>query len=144
MKQLNIIEAMKMPIGTEFEVHYDDGGKATGNMILKTGDKGTKYLDWVDGNIPLRVFAFLADTTFIPIQQPISFMEVVNSGRRCKVEHEYVEDIRKINDLKFVYEHEFKKGDYMPLNYLVYVLGYNCSQENIQEIINNGKWYLEE
>ncbi len=132
-----------MPIGTEFEVNYDNKGRAISNMILKENDSD-KYLDWINGP-PLKVFDFLfSNIKFIPIQKPVSFMEVVNSNKRCKVEHEYVKEIRRLSDLCFVYKLEFKKGEYMPLNYLMYALGYHCSQEDIQEIIKNGIWYLEE
>lgn len=128
MKKLNIIEAVKMPIGTEFEVHYNDDEQAIANMILKTGDKGTKYLDWIDTNIPLRVFAFLADTTFIPIQKPVSFIEAITSGKRIKCEYE------KFN----------QSGIYMTMNTLFKLFSLSYSADFIPNLIKEGKWFIEE
>ena len=84
-KKLTITEALKMPVGTEFEVHYNDGGKAAKKMILKENENERKYLGWIDGNY-LKVFEFLINATFIPIQQPVSFMEAITSGKRIKVD----------------------------------------------------------
>ena len=133
-KKLNIIEAMKMPVGTEFKIVYEDGLKANTNMILKTDEDDTKHLNWVDGSC-LKVYSFLADAIFIPIQQPVSFMEVVKSGKKCKVEHELVD-----TDL-VVYVNK-KISDFNDLDWVLFTLTDN--QIDIKTIIQEGKWYIEE
>lgn len=124
-KKLNIIQAIKMPVGTEFKVNYNTSNSAMSNMILKESD-GDKYLDWVDGD-QLKVFDFLFNSaTFIPIQQPVSFMEVVDSGKRCRVEYSNAPD------------------GYWFLDDMLYWLGGENPCELCAEIIKNGKWYIEE
>lgn len=123
-----------MPIGTEFEVFSTLNRKADVNMILRENENNKKYLEWVD-NEPLKVFEFLMDTTFIPIQQPVSFMEVVKSGKKCKVKHELID-----TDLT-VYSNK-KISDFNDLDWVLFTLTDN--QIDIKTIIQEGKWYIEE
>jgi hypothetical protein len=123
-KELNLIEAMKMPVGTEFEVKYSDSSIATENIIIKEEDS-TPYLVW-SNNEDVRVFYDLLDSKFIHIEKPVSFMEVVNSGKRCKVKHPDMPE------------------EYMGLDDMLYCLGGGYDSEECAKIIKEGKWYLEE
>lgn len=126
-KKLNIIEAMKMPIGTEFEVFSTLNRKADVNMILRENENNKKYLEWVD-NEPLKVFEFLMDTTFIPIQQPVSFMEAITSGKRIKCVHD-----------------RFSKRDkYITISEMFNRMSNSGNYDFIPTLVNEAKWYIEE
>lgn len=148
-KKLNIIEAMKMPIGTEFEVEFD-GEKIPNNTMIVSldfvGTKEYKTIDWKchPNDSFMRPFDFLINGVFIPIQQPVSFMEVVNSEKRCRVEHRFMKEIKNKNVIETVYNSEFEKGAYLPLNYLMCILGGNNIASDLKQIIKEGKWYLED
>ena len=47
-KELNIIEAVNMPIGTEFEVFFKSGRKGTQKVIVSE-ELGSHKLIWEDG-----------------------------------------------------------------------------------------------
>lgn len=134
-KKLNIIEAMKMPIGTKFEVLKEDGIKDICNVkiIEALEKKGSKKLV-VDNRayIEIVVSDFISTATFIPIQQPVSFMEIVNSDNNFRVEHKLLEE----NNIKF--EH------YVSFSKLFEVLSKKLVSEELKKVIKEGKWYIEE
>ncbi|MDS0525481.1 hypothetical protein NNC19_07305 [Clostridium sp. SHJSY1] len=151
-KKLNIIDAMKMPVGTIFEVFDEDGNKDIYNVkvIEVFGKKDSKKLV-VDNRayIEIVVSDFISNATFIPIQQPASFMEVVESGKKCRVEHELVKDMLLDTDyddadcyiknaLKTI-----KNGSYLMLEDMLLVIARFSGVNEIQDIIKNGKWYIE-
>jgi len=126
-KKLTITEALKMPVGTEFEVHYDDGGKAATHMIMKENESNRKYLDWIDGDY-LKVFEFLTNATFIPIEQPVTFIEAITSGKRIKVVHA-----------------RFGRSNiYMSISDMFKRMSCSSHDDFIPTLINEGQWYIEE
>ncbi|GAA0115248.1 hypothetical protein [Clostridium senegalense] len=68
------------------------------------------------------------DTIFKLIKQPVTFEEVLNSEKRCKVEHELL--------------HE--QFEYQPLDNLMYYLSYSYYENDFKQILKEGKWYLED
>ncbi len=148
MNELNIIEASNMPYNTEFKVKidcyykYDDACRIRDNtkLIAVNTQGGVKFKEYSDVE---KASKTLINAKFIPIQQLVSFMEVVNSNKKCRVEHKYVEEIRAVTDLQDFYINEFRNNDCIPLNYLMHILCYHTSQEDLKEIIKEGKWYLE-
>jgi hypothetical protein len=70
----------------------------------------------------------LIDAIFIPIQQPVSFMEAVASGKRIKCEYE------KFN----------QSGIYMTLNTLFQLFSLSYTADFIPNLIKEAKWYIEE
>jgi len=125
-KKLNIIEAMKMPIGTEFNIEIGKTPVITFKKITIKLFGQTKAFYNLETDKPLSLFEEYLNATFIPIQQPVSFMEVVNSGKLCRVEH-----CRAL------------KGTFY-LDDVLYNLGQNNTHEICADIIKNGKWYIEE
>lgn len=119
-----------MPVDTEFEVHYDDGRKATTNMIMKENGYGKKYLDWIDSG-KLKVYTFLADTIFIPIQHPVSFMETIN------------EAINNKKRIKCTHYRFVRSGEYMNISEMFTCMGQGA-KDFPMDLISNGKWYIEE
>ena len=148
-KELNILQAIEMPVGTEFKVIYKNGLKNTIKTVL---DGNRSFIKESDGYLECTTYNFVT-AKFIPIQKPVSFIEAVKSGHRIKVEHNLIEDILlNKEDGYFVsnssYNREaierFRNKELMPVNYLFFALGYLFDESEIAEIITDGKWYIEE
>ena len=131
-----------MPIGTSFKVLHKIQGENCQTMII-SDSCGEKIFKWSEDDMAM-IREYTIDATFIPIQQPVSFMEVVNQKKRCKVEHRYIDSIRAATNLSSYYITDFRNGKYIPLNYLMTFLGYHLTEEAFRDVINDGEWYLEE
>lgn len=129
MSKLNIIEAMKMPIGTEFGVLLSSGNMRDYTVTLKVNHR-VKTLISETGVLVIADESYIG-ATFIPIQQPVSLMEVVKSKSLCKLEHEL------LNDYYF-----FKEFD--QLGTILSELSSNYDSDVIKQIFIEGKWYIEE
>lgn len=131
-KKLNIIEAMKMPIGTLFEVILNGEEFGCIAKILESSVQSKKQLVWDNrANSSIVVTDSISRAIFTPIQQPVSFMEAVKSGKRVKAECDgYFKD-DKYSDL-----HEV----------LTAIIENNPRTTNIalNSFITEGKWYIEE
>ncbi|UVX34182.1 MAG: hypothetical protein [Bacteriophage sp.] len=82
------------------------------------------------------------------IQQPVTFEEVLNSDKKCRIEHEELNKvIEKTNELNDSSTNEFlisfKKGEYLNFNNLLELFIWILSDSKIRKIIKEGKWYLE-
>ena len=136
-KELNIIEAMNMPLGTEFIIKYNDGNKRKVELVevneIGNNNVLLKYLDAIDKtkNYYVDLHRDLVFAKFIPIQKPVSFIEAVKSGKRVKVKHKLMSEIE---------ETELKEFEF--ISWILFAI----TKENIdvKEIIINGKWYIEE
>ncbi|AQS10597.1 hypothetical protein CLOBY_27420 [Clostridium saccharobutylicum] len=129
-KKLNIIEAMKMPIGTEFEVKPSIGNCSCPNLFLKDG-KGEGVLVSVFGHSIIATQSIL-EATFIPIEKPVSFMEAVAKAKtnRFRIEHELLP--------KTKLGHTLRSTIYTLINHL------DLSNDEIVDVILNSKCYIEE
>lgn len=144
-KELNIIEAIDMPIGTEFNVIFNDGCEA--KVILEKTNKGNgKYFEWIkppinefDGETRDSVIAAsgFINAKFIPLQKPVSFMEAVKSNKRICVDYQPIANWLN----RVIYE---KYKNFMSLTGLFYEFASDFSREHQTEIIVNGKWYIED
>ena len=150
-KELNILQAFEMPVGTEFKV-IRDNGEVSGSKAILDMDYYYKFLKWDDGQW-LKLTSKNLNSKFIPIQKPMSFMEAVKIGRKIKVEHNLIDDI--LSNEKYIYfrsdsSHNtkalerFRKKEFMSVDLLFSALGYLFDGSEIAEIVNNGKWYIEE
>lgn len=135
-KELNIIEAMKMPVETEF--------MANGMKVKICTSSGLKCIKVECTNkyeeiIPNETWI---NAKFIPIQKPVSFMEAVQSKNKIKVD---IYGCRIINAGNVEIEVVKRKlNNYMDLNDIFDIIDNNFFSEDIREIITNGKWYIEE
>lgn len=135
-----------MPIGTEFEVEYKDGFVfEDSNTVRLNGLLDGKELTWLNGEKATCGSKFI-DSIFIPIQQPVSFMEVVNSDKKCRVEHPIINS-RVLNGSTMnlcLEAKEMKEGKCLKLNWILYIIGYSVDSEMLRTVIKEGKWYIEE
>ncbi|MDF2881536.1 MAG: hypothetical protein K0R54_2093 [Clostridiaceae bacterium] len=130
MSKLNIIEAMKMPIGTTFEVSFEDRFAFAKTEILYIALMGCKNFYYKENNQSVDMLNERYITaTFITIQQPVSFMEVVNSDKKCKVEHQLIKD---------------KMLSFNTFSDVLEALSVYHSSIQLRQIIKEGKWYIKE
>lgn len=71
------------------------------------------------------------------VQKPVSFIQAIKSERKIRVEHEYISNIIKADEVNFVLE------DYMSLVSLMDILCDNLVTSELSEVILNGKWYID-
>lgn len=132
-KKLNIIDAMKMPVGTIFEVFDEDGNKDSYNVkvIEVFGKKDSKKLV-VDNRayIEIVVSDFISNATFIPTQQPVSFMEAIKASQEGKTIRVYIQDVK--------YTYYPKDNKFLELSAKETRGGLSTAE------ILDGKWYIEE
>jgi len=74
----------------------------------------------------------LPNNEFIIIQEPVTFMDCVNSKGEVRIDHEIANK---------VFEHIHIPSD---LSAILYHLSSKLCHEDLCEVIKNGKWYLEE
>jgi hypothetical protein len=142
-KKLNIIEAMKMPIGTEFEVIFN--GEKMPNNTMKIyrsleGKKDCKHMDWTchPKEISMKPYDFLINGVFIPIQQPVSFIEAV-ADQNNKI----MADISELDFPLYVKE-KFSEHSYKSIRDMLFLLTNIFSDKGLSKVITKGKWYIEE
>ena len=140
-KKLNIIEAMKMPIGTEFEVLLNGDKFGCVAKILKLEGNSKKQLVWDNrANSSIVLTDSVADAVLIKIQQPVSFMEVVNSDKKCKVDFSNI-GLPNHWDARVL---KFKNKNYITFGQLMYDLSNTCGTDVLRKIFKEAKWYVEE
>lgn len=109
------------------------------NRTFAILEDGTK----VDSSIDILDIAYGGFVDYIEKQMSVSFMEVVNSERDCRVEHSLL-DIVIPTEEDNSYYYEFNNKGYLPLNCLLHILGGHLGVRKVKEVILEGKWYLEE
>ena len=133
-KELNILQAIEMPVGTEFKIlnagkDYENSAYSK-TAIVSVSECNSKIL-LGDGVDEFGFNDYIAGLKFEVIQKPVSFMEALKSGKKLKVEHPLMSEI---------IETEIKEFD--SISWILFAI----TNENIdvREIILNGKWYIEE
>ncbi|NFG58161.1 hypothetical protein FC778_05325 [Clostridium botulinum] len=131
-KELNILQTIEMPVGTEFEVILDGEKYNMNAKITKAKVVGKKQLVWDNrAYIEVVINDSILNAKFIPIQQPVSFMEATEKGNKIKVQHELLESCE-------MYTHYFYLRD------LMYNLSNDFDNNDLKKIFKEGKWYIEE
>ena len=123
-KEFNIIEAVNMPICTEFEVFFKSGIKEDLKAIV-CAEAGSHKLIWEDGE-DLKTYDDIMNARFIPVQKPVNFINAVKSRKRIRVSYFGCELI-----------------DFCTIGNVIHKLSL-MSEEYMREVILNGKWYIEE
>ena len=157
-KELNIVEALKMDIGTRFNTD-----KKTGIVVIKSSSEfkeelgeyewfsSNKFLCWEGNGKKLELGNWESELKFIPIQKPLTFMEAIKSGGRIRVEHELIDYYIPVTNLNYLNDDYLElccniliKGGYVENNDLLSSLGYLFGNESISKILTEGKFYVEE
>lgn len=143
MKELNIMVAMQMPIGTEFEVIINGNKYCCVAKILKSKDTGVKELVWDNrANTQIFITDSILNAKFIPIQNPVNFMEAVEAGLTGK----YIRvDITHLGI--DIYKHdEYVLNPSYNIEYFSIKNIFNMlsNTKYTKEIINDGKWYVKQ
>ena len=123
-KKLNIIEAVNMPAGTEFEVFFKSGRKDDLKVIVLEV-LGSHKLIWEDGK-DVKAYGCTINARFVPVQKPVRFMEAVNSEKRIRVSLP-----------------GYKLDDFCTIGNALRTLSFT-SEEYMRKAILNSKWYIEE
>ncbi|WP_160687488.1 hypothetical protein [Clostridium sp. C2-6-12] len=140
-------EMFATPAGTEFNIKYSDGNISSEKV--KTTLDGC--IIWENGN-PVEFSKKLVKTIFIKVDEikPVSFMEVINSDEKCRVEHSKVDEILTNKEISFddniIAENfaKMKKNEYIDLDNIMLVLSRYIGDKYLRQVIKEGKWYLEE
>lgn len=67
------------------------------------------------------------------IKEPVSFIKAVESGKKIKVEHDFID-----GDIDYLEE------NYVSLDEMFWELGENLSGDGVRDVITNGKFYIED
>ncbi|AIY80095.1 hypothetical protein U728_1112 [Clostridium botulinum 202F] len=134
-KELNILQAIEMPVGTEFEVILDGEKYNMNAKITKAKVVGKKQLVWDNrAYIEVVINDSILNAKFIPIQQPVSFMEAIKAYNN---EHKTIFNKRK-NYVGRYHTYKYcnakERGSLFDEN-----AGTICSYE-----ILNCEWYIQE
>ena len=133
-KDYNILEAIKMPIGTEFEVVNENGEIEDTKAILISGidDSANKILAW-NGyrNCPLTICDTNLQSKFIVVEKPVSFIEAIKAYTNGK-------DIMcELDGGHIVYKNKFCEDN------CVNILNDDYGDRISAEEILNGEWYID-
>ncbi|NMF06576.1 hypothetical protein ACUH7Y_25440 [Clostridium beijerinckii] len=140
-----VIEIFDEPVGTEFNVRYLDG--SLGNKKVKTALG--ECIVWEDGE-PVEFNKDHIKAVFIRVEEtkPVSFMDVLNSDMKCRVEHLKVDESLTNTEIIFS-EHTIdksfaamQKGEYIDFADVMLVLTRHLGNEYLKQAIKEGKWYL--
>lgn len=139
--KLNIIEAMKMPIGTEFKVIFNDEVIENNTMIIyqSLDNDKNKHMDWKchPKDTFMKPYDFLINGIFIPIEKPVSFQEVIDKDCiLCRVEHEHINSWLSPDSIE-------KINEYLEFNKLMELLSELPSDE-LKIVLKYGRWYIKE
>lgn len=148
-KELNIIEAVNMPAGTEFEMFSKSGIKETQKVIVSEV-LGLHKLIWEDGK-EVKAYGYTMNAKFVPIQKPLTFMEAVKSGGEIRIEHELIDKYKPLMNTNYLNDdylelccNTLTKGGYLEISDLLCALGYLFGNEKVSKILTEGKFYIEE
>ncbi|KIL06932.1 hypothetical protein SR42_15320 [Clostridium botulinum] len=135
-KELNILQAIEMPIGTRFDFDIETNGVSDFIEVMK-GNEEPKILCWNgDKHSRVNVCSSTSVIKLTVIQQPVSFMEALESGKKVKVKCEGYLDIDKNYYLISEIFKKIIKGNE--------VFGENETEKAIKSFIINGQWYIKE
>lgn len=120
MKEYTLQEIFDLPEGIEFinaDAHFEVRNGVLYNWF-KPNDKQS-----------VRLTKMYVHMKFIKVQEPVSFMDVINSNKLCRVEYENCDT-------------QTNEG-FQCLDSLLHFLSSKYPPSTLREIIKDGRWYLE-
>lgn len=148
MKELNILQAIEMPVGTEFNITDEENNV---KVIIKSSDEfrnklrensagfiSKKFICWANTGEEITLGDYEASLKFIPIQKPVSFIKAVEAskeGKRLRVVHDVYCEAKEFKEIGKLFEMIIKVNK---------LFGDETVNKAIIETILNGEWYIEE
>lgn len=139
MKKYNITEVLDAPAGTKFKDNNN-----TMWEVKKSESRGINYLENIGNHIEMALNSITINLKFEKIQEPLTFMEIVERAKDdhnlfIKVEHELISrDV--IQNIK-MYESTQKYWLFGPT---IDTLQSIFSSTQLARIFLEGKWYIKE
>lgn len=144
-KELNILQAIEMPVGTEFILNFNNSSVHRKVIITEwqEDEENGKRIEFTDldknaVNKTLDCEDCFILAKFIPIQKPVSFIEAVEAskeGKRLRVVHDAYCETKEFKKIGKLFEMIISANK----NF-----GDEIVNKAIIENILNGEWYIEE
>lgn len=152
MKEYSLFEVYNEDEGTEFKVKYEKGNynKSTIKVVEKEKEfliNRTKLV-WNNGE-DIQMKEEFVTAKFIKVQESVSFKDVINSSKKCRVEHKNVSEILNNKDITFdkhMIAESFramKKDEFIAFDDVMLVLSRYLGATLLKQVIAEGRWYLE-
>lgn len=136
---MNILEAIKYPVGTEFEVWGYSTEHHEGIVIIQeaeSGHVGSKKMFWKGSNTPVGVSDYTTECVYKSAEIAVSFMEAVSNPRnRIRVD---------LSDLSFTESTTNRLNQFETIPNMLLLLEEHLNSKGISEAITDGKWYAKE
>ena len=142
-KELNILQAIEMPVGTEFKIlnaEKDDKNNAYSNTAIVSVNECNSKILLGDGVDEFGFNDYIASLKFEVIQKPVSFEEAICSNKRIKVvvpkelNYKYRNGITCLLNDSWNNEYETVKN----------ILNMLAEHSKREVLIKECKWYIEE
>jgi hypothetical protein len=102
------------------------------NFIINKITKNDTGLDFNSNNV---IYNGIRDTQrFIKVETPVSFKDVLNSNKKCRIEHS------KINKAWL----RLWLDEYQPVNAILYQLVKEFNSDDFSDIVEEGEWHIEQ
>ena len=106
------------------------------SCIVKTISKDTIGFKF-NKNEEIKLCVISHYQKFIKVEEPVSFVDVLKSDKKCRVEHERIEKLMS-NE-----ENDFDFDEYMEIDEVLFELTNQCEASETRDVLLNGIWYLE-
>lgn len=152
VKEYSLQEVYNEEEGTEFKVKYEKGNY--NKSTVKVAEKEKEFLInrtklvWNNGE-DIQMKEEFVTAKFIKVQLSVSFNDVINSSKRCRVEHKNVNIILENKNITFDKDmiaenfRAMQKDEYIDFDKVMLVLSRYLGSRLLKQVITEGKWYLE-
>ena len=140
-----------------FEVILNAENPAKGYKLKQKVLAINGKLIWEDVKEPVQITEVMVNASYSEVKRtPVTFEDVLNSDKKCRVEHELINERKYYNLLnekkKIEFNEEwiqiawedYEKGDFLDFENLMLIISYLAEFDDLREIIKEGKWYLED
>ena len=149
-EELNIIQAIEMPVGTRFNV---DDTNCENIVVIKSANDfknelkeyeieflSKKFLCWESSGEKLSQGDYEIGLKFVPIQKPVSFEEAICSNKRIKVVVPKELNYKYRNGITCLLNDDWN-NEYKTVENILKMLAEHGKKE---VLIKKCKWYIEE